>query len=105
MTPQNIYRPPAQTSFKLHLRSSNIKAVFINIIVKALFQMPFSHCFMLFSFYLIVENVDKKLFLPWTDAIFALRGIISLSKEFHKKFALQFVHFRKVFDSVNREAL
>ena len=40
-----------------------------------------------------------------TDAIFTLRRIIEISKEFQKKLAIHFIDFKKAFDSVNREAM
>ena len=40
-----------------------------------------------------------------TDAIFTLRRILEMSKEFQKKLVLHFIDFKKAFDSVNRDAL
>ena len=57
------------------------------------------------------EKINKKLisgFQPGrscTDATFALKQIIALSKEFQQKPAVHFVDFDKAFDSVNSEAL
>ena len=58
----HLWQTKVNTDFLSMNRIADV--VLISTMVNALFQMPFSHCLMLFSFYLIVENVDKKPSLP-----------------------------------------